>query len=356
MGRSKFQTNSEEAHAMSTIIRFGLDLAKSSFAVCGVDAAERVVLRKTMARSELLIFFSTQNRAVIAMESGTGAHHWARSLRAMGHEPRIIDPRFVAPYRRQGRSGKNDTNDAEAICEAAGRPSMRFVPIKSADQQALIMVHRIRSAVVTDHTRTINQLRALLAEFGIVTARGADHFKRQWSEIRQRFAEEIPGLAWESLDALYVELGRMHDRILELDQRLRTFIRDDAAAARLAEVPGIGVVTASALVATVGDGRDFKNGRQFAAWLGLVPSQNSTGGVSRLGHITKRGDRYLRTLLVHGARSELTRTARRTDQRSRWAESLKSRRGWNKTAVALANKHARIAWALLAHHQSYQPN
>lgn len=340
---------------MSSIIRFGLDLAKNTYAVCGVDAAGRVVLRKSLARSELLIFFSQQAQAVVAMESGSGAHHWARSLRLMGHEPKIIDPRFVAPYRRQGRTGKNDTNDAEAICEAAGRPSMRFVPIKSADQQALIMVHRVRSTVVADHTRAINQLRGLLAEFGIVAARGADHFKLQWPEIRQRFADQVPHLAWESFDALFAEIRRTHERIKELDQRLRIFVREDDAAARLAEIPGVGVVTASALVATIGNGRDFKNGRQFAAWLGLVPSQHSTGGVARLGHITKRGDRHLRTLLVHGARSEMTRTPRRTDQRSRWAEGLKTRRGWNRTAVALANKHARIAWALLAHQERYQP-
>lgn len=340
---------------MSKIIRFGLDLAKNSFTICGVDVAERVVLRKTVQRSELLIFFSQQTSAVVAMESGSGAHHWARSLRLMGHQPRIIDPRFVAPYRRQGRSGKNDTNDAEAICEAAGRPRMRFVPIKSADQQALIIIHRVRASIVTDHTRIVNQLRGLLAEFGVVIRQGPDHFKRQWPEIRQRFAEEIPALAWESLDVLYAELGRIHERILELDRRIKAFVRDDEAAARLAEVPGIGVVTASALVATVGDARDFKNGRQFAAWLGLVPRQSSTGGVARLGRITKRGDRYLRTLLVHGARSEMTRTPQRVDHKSRWVEAIKSRKGWNKAAVALANKHARIVWSMLAHHQSYQP-
>jgi transposase len=340
---------------MSLIIRFGLDLAKNSFAICGVDAVERIQIRKTLSRSELLIFFSQQAPAIVAMESGSGAHHWARSLRAMGHEPRIIDPRFVAPYRRQGTAGKNDTNDAEAICEAAGRPRMRFVPIKRADQQAHVMVHRIRASVVTDHTRTINQLRGLLAEFGIVVARGADGFKRLWPEIRQRFAHQLPLLAWEQLDALYFELGRLHERILEFDRRIKAFVREDEAASRLAEVPGIGIMTASALVASVGNARDFKNGRQFAAWLGLVPRQSSTGGVARLGRITKRGDRDLRTLLVHGARSEMTRTANKLDPKSRWAESVKRRKGWNKAAVALANKHARIVWSMLAHHQPYQP-
>lgn len=340
---------------MPSIIRFGLDLAKSSFAICGVDVAERIVLRKTVSRSELLVFFSQQLPAVVAMESGSGAHHWARSLRTMGHEPRIIDPRFVAPYRRQGVGGKNDSNDAEAICEAAGRPRMRFVPIKSADQQSQILIHRLRALAVTDHTRTINQIRGFLAEFGVVVAQGADPFKRQWTDIRQRYAEQLPPLAWESLDALYAELGRIHERVLDADRQIKAFVRDDEAARRLAQVPGIGVVTASALVASVGNARDFRNGRQFAAWLGLVPRQSSTGGVARLGRITKRGDRYLRTLLVHGARSEMTRTSKKLDQKSRWAEALKSRKGWNKAAVALANKHARIAWSMLAHHQPFQP-
>ena len=340
---------------MSPIIRFGLDLAKNSFTVCGVDASERIVIRKTLSRAELPVFFSQQSPAVVAMEAGSGAHHWARSLRAMGHEPKIIDPRFVAPYRTQGRAGKNDSNDAEAICEAAGRPRMRFVPIKSLDQQAAILVHRIRANVVTDHTRTINQLRGMLAEFGVVIAQGADTFKREWPQMRQRYAEQIPPLAWECLDALYAELGRLHERVLELDRQIKAFVRDHEAAIRLSQVPGIGVVTASALVATVGDARDFKNGRQFAAWLGLVPRQSSTGGVARLGRITKRGDRYLRTLLVHGARSEMTRTSQRLDPKSRWAEGLKRRKGWNKAAVALANKHARIAWSMLAHDQRYQP-
>jgi transposase len=232
---------------------------------------------------------------------------------------------------------------------------MRFVPVKSVDQQALILVHRLRSTVVADHTRTINQLRGLLAEFGIVTAQGAEHFKHEWPDIRQRLASRLPPLAWDCLDNLYAELQRMHERILAFDRQLKAFVRNQQAAQHLAEVPGIGAITASALVATVGDGRDFKNGRQFAAWLGLVPRQYSTGGTPKLGRITKRGDAYLRTLLVHGARSEMTRTAQRSDYKSRWVEDLKARKGWNKAVVALANKHARIAWAILANHRRYQP-
>jgi len=341
---------------MSTkIIRFGLDLAKSSFSICGVDEHGHIVLRKTLTRGQLLVFFAQQAPAVVAMEAGSGAHHWARALTAQGHDARIIDPRFVAPYRRQGRSGKNDGNDAEAICEAAGRPRMPLVPVKSLDQQALLLVHRVRASVVTDHTRILNQLRGLLAEFGIVVAQGADRFKREWPEIRRHFAEQVPMAAWDLLDGLFAECARLQDRVIELDRRIKDAVRHSDAATRLTQVPGIGPITASALVATLGNGHDFRNGRQFAAWLGLVPRQSSTGGVARLGRITKRGDRYLRTLLVHGARSELMRTASRTDHKSRWAEALKLRKGWNKAAVALANKHARIAWTLLAKQQDFLP-
>jgi len=340
---------------MSTIIRFGLDLAKNTFSICGFDACGKVVLRKTVSRSQLLVFFSQQAPAVVAMEAGSGAHHWARLLGQMGHDARILDPRLVAPYRKQGRSGKNDRNDAEAICEAAGRPTMHFVPVKSVDQQAQLLIHRVRASLVKEHTRLINQLRGSLAEFGIVVAKGVDRFKQEWIHIRQRYQEQVPAMAWQLLDSLYVEIARVHLKVLELERRIKAFVRHNDQATRLMQVSGIGAITASAIVCTVGNGRTFRNGRQFAAWLGLTPRQSSTGGVSRLGRITKHGDTYLRTLLVHGTRSDLTRTPKRTDQKSRWAKALKQKKGWNKAAVALANKHARIAWALLANDMEYQP-
>lgn len=333
---------------MSTIIRFGIDLAKTSFAVCGVDKHEKIAFRKTLSRAKLLEVFANLPRALVAMEAGSGAHHWARELRALGHDARIIDPRLVAPYRHQGRSGKNDINDAVAICEAAGRPLMRFVPVKSTDQQAVLLVHRVRQACVSDRTRLINRMRGFLAEFGVVAPKGADTFKAQWPSIRQKHGQRLPALAWELLDELYAELSGLHRKVLAFDRQISAFVRDDPRAKRLTEVHGIGPVTASAIVATIGNGRDFRNGRQFAAWIGLTPKQNSTGGKAKLGRISKRGDPYLRTLLVHGARSELRLTPRRTDHKSRWAESLKKTKSWNKTAVALANKHARIVWALLA--------
>jgi transposase len=337
------------------IIRFGIDLAKNSFALCGVDTHEKIVLRKTLKREKLLEFFANVPAAIVAMEAGSGAHHWARELGALGHDARIMDPRLVAPYRHNGRAGKNDFNDAVAICEAAGRPQMRFIPVKSKDQQSILLVHRLRQACVAEHTRLVNRLRGFLAEFGIVVPKGANTFKDRWPVIRQRHDRDLPGLAWETLDALYGKLGELHQQVLAYDRQINAFVRQDERAKRLAQINGIGPITASAIVATIGNGHDFCNGRQFAAWLGLVPRQHSTGGVQRLGRITKRGDTYLRTLLVHGARSELMLTARRSDHKSIWAESLKQAKSWNKAAVALANKHARIAWALLANDQSYRP-
>jgi len=340
---------------MNRIIRFGIDLAKNSFAICGVDANGKIQLRKTLKRKRLLEFFANRPAALIAMEAGSGAHHWARELIRLGHDARIIDPRFVAPYRHQGRAGKNDMNDAVAICEAAGRPQMRFVPVKNEQQQAVLMVHRLRTACVANHTRIINQMRGLLAEFGMVVPRGTSTFKEQWPHLRSEHADRVPELAWKTLDELYAQLKPMHQRVLAFDRQINQFIRDDERAGRLIQINGIGPITASAIVATVGNGHDFKNGRQFAAWLGLTPRQYSTGGVTKLGRISKRGDVYLRTLLVHGARSELIHTARRPDRKSRWIEELRKTKSFNQAAVALANKHARIAWSLLAHGQDYQP-
>jgi len=330
-----------------TIMRVGLDLAKSVFVVHGVDHHGRCQLRRQLRRSEVLNFFAKIEPCLIGMEAGSGAHYWARELCALGHDARIIDPRLVTPYRSQGRTGKNDSNDAAAICEAVGRPHMRFVPLKDTDQQAVLLVHRIRTSRVREQTRLANQLRGLLAEFGIVLPRGLARLKRQWPNMRQSQAERIPALAWEELDALFSRLLTLHHEILDYDRKLETQVRGDARVKRLCEINGIGRITASALVATIGNGRDFKNGRQFAAWLGLVPRQSSSGGRNTLGGITKRGDEYLRTLLVHGARCELMHVHRRSDPKSRWAQRLKQNKHCNKVAVALANKHARHAWAVL---------
>lgn len=331
------------------IMRLGLDLAKSVFVVYGVDAKEQCRLRLQSRRKEVLQFFANMKPCLIGMESGSGAHYWARELIKLGHDARIMDPRLVVAYRSQGRTGKNDSNDAAAICEAVGRPQMRFVPIKDEDQQAVLLVHRIRRGLVREQTRTANQLRGLLAEFGVVLPRGLDRLKREWLGMRQRESDRVPALAWAELDALYRRLGQLHIDISAYDRKIRDHVRRDERAQRLCEISGVGRITASAVVATVGNGRDFKNGRQFAAWLGLVPGQCSSGGRNSLGRITKRGDVYLRTLLVHGARAELKYVHRRDDPKSQWAQKLKSDKPWNKAAVALANKHARHVWAALAH-------
>ena len=307
------------------IIRFGIDLAKSSFAVCGVDKHEHIVLRKTLNRKQLLEFFANQPPALVAMEAGSGAHHRARELQSLGHDARIIDPRLVSPYRQQGRTGKNDANDAAAVCEAAARPSMSFVPIKNPEQQAILMVHRRRRSIVADHSRTANQIRGFLAEFGVVVPKGVQVLKQRWPELRRQFADQLPGLAWQELDALYARLRELHLQTLAYDRQIKAFVKADKRAQRLSTINAIGPITASAIVATIGNAREFKNGRQLAAWIGLTPRQYSTGGKPRLGRISKRGDPYLRTLLVHGARSELMHTPRRTDGKSKWAENLKAR-------------------------------
>lgn len=337
------------------ITRIGLDIAKNTFFVCGVDERGQAAVQRKLKRGEVLTFFAQVPRCLIGLEAGSGAHYWARELVSLGHDPRIIDPRFVMPYRHSGQSGKNDRNDAQAICEAVGRPTMRFVPIKTPQQQAILTVHRIRSGYVTEHTRVVNQLRGLLAEFGVVVPKGVATLKRRWLQIRTQHAEQIPVLALEELDGLYHRLLDLHQTILAYDRKIKALVRDDERAARLTEVQGIGPITASALVATIGNGHDFKNGRQFAAWLGLTPRQYSTGGKIRLGRISKRGDPYLRTLLIHGARTWLMYTPNQPDRKSQWAERLKHDKPWNKVAVALANKHARTAWAMLAKNQSYQP-
>ena len=333
---------------MKPVVRFGLDLAKRSFSVAGADAHSNIILRETLKRHQLLPFFVQRPPAMVAMESGSGAHHWARELISLGHDARIIDPRRVAPYRPQGRTGKNDINDAIAICEAASRPNMRFVPVKSIEQQTILTVHRLRHAAVVTHTQTINRMRGLLAEFGVVVPRGADTFKRRWRELRIDPDPNIPQLTWQVLDELFDELHQIHRKILGYDRQIRQFVKNDERAIRLLTIHGIGEKTAAAIVAMIGNGRDFKNGRQFAAWVGLTPRQYTTGGKPRLGGITKRGDTYLRTLLIHGARSVLVRAATRDDSTSRWASNLLKRKSWNQAAVAVANKNARMAWAVLA--------
>jgi transposase len=279
------------------------------------------------------------------MEACSGAHEWGRRFQAHGHTVRLMAPKFVAPYRK---SGKNDGNDAEAICEAVTRPSMRFVPVKSAEQQALLAMHRVRQGFVVERTATINRLRGLMSEFGVVLPLRSVTVRRQAAAA----AEYLPQLARRAIGDLLDELRVLDERIGGYDREIEAQAKLCEPAQRLMKIRGIGPTTALAIVATVGNAREFRNGRQFAAWIGLVPGQYSTGGKPRLGHISKRGDAYLRNLLVQGARSVLNSAGMHQDRMSRWALELQPRRGYYRTLVAIANKNARIAWALLAKNES----
>ena len=333
---------------MGKVTTVGIDLAKNTFSIHGVDGSGRVVLRKTVSRARIMAEIAQLPPCLIGMEACSGAHEWARQIQAFGHDVRIMAPRFVAPYRR---SGKNDSNDAEAICEAVQRPSMRFVPVKSAEQQAVLTLHRVRLGFVEERTATINRTRGLLAEFGIVLPQRAVEVRRGAAAQ----AERLPPLARGAVLDMLEHLAALDERIASYDRQLEHLAQASEPARRLMSVPGVGPLTASATVASIGAAHEFSNGRQFAAWLGLVPRQWSTGGKARLGRITKRGDAYLRTLLILGARAALQMAARRDDRLSRWAMSIKARCGYHKAVVALAAKNARIVWALLARQSVYQP-
>lgn len=326
---------------MNKITTVGIDLAKRVFALHGVDDAGRVVLRRVCRREELLVIVAQLPACVIGMEACCGAHEWARQFAHFGHTVRLMAPKFVRPYRK---AGKNDGNDAEAICEAVGRPTMRFVPVKSPEQQAVLCLHRVRQGFVTERTTTINRIRGLLAEFGIVAAQKPIMLKRALPQALER----LPALAREALTDLTAHWRVLDARIGEYERRIAALARHHEAARRLMAITGIGPIVALALVATVGDARAFRSGRQFAAWLGLTPRQYSSGGKVRLGRITGRGDAYLRMLLTLGARAAVRVAPARTDRLSRWIVQLRARRGYHKTVVAVAAKNARIAWALLA--------
>jgi transposase len=332
---------------MAQITTVGIDLAKKVFTLHGVNVAGKVELRKTVRRDQLLGVVASLPPCLIGMEACSGAHEWARRFEKLGHTVKLMAPKFVVPYRK---SGKNDGNDAEAICEAVGRPSMRFVPVKSVEQQALLALHRVRRGFIVERTAAINRLRGLMAEFGVVLALRSVTVRRQAAQA----AEALPELARRAVNDLLEHLRVLDARLDAYDRELESQARQCEPAQRLMKIRGIGALTALAIVATIGKGREFKNGRQFAAWIGLVPSQHSTGGKSRLGHITGKGDAYLRALLFQGARSVLHSAEGRTDRISRWSLSLQDRRGYYRTLIAIANKNARIAWALLAKDASFQ--
>jgi transposase len=326
---------------MEQITTVGIDLAKNVFSLHGVDGAGKTVLRRTVRRDRLMETVAGLPACLIGMEACSGAHEWGRRFQQHGHTVRLMAAKFVSPYRK---SEKNDGNDAEAVCEAVTRPSMRFVPVKSIEQQALLALHRVRQGFVVQRTALINRLRGLLSEFGVVMPLRSVTVRRQAAQA----AEGLPELARGAIADLLEQLRALDERIEGYDAQIREQAKLSEPARRLMKIRGIGATTALAIVATVGNAREFKNGRQFAAWIGLVPGQYSTGGRSRLGHISKRGDAYLRNLLVQGARSVLQTAQLHQDRLSRWALALQARRGYYRTMVAIANKNARIAWALLA--------
>ncbi|NIT61907.1 MAG: IS110 family transposase [Aliifodinibius sp.] len=336
---------------MKKISRIGLDLAKNVFQIHAADKHGNVILRKTVKRNKLLEFFAQCEPCLVGMEACSGAHHWAREITRLGHEVKIMAAQFVTPYRK---SGKNDCNDAEAICEAVSRPTMRFVPVKTVQQQAILCVHRSRTILIGERTALINHLRGLLAEFGIIVAQGAANIRKAMPGILEDAENNLPGLARDVFADNYYRLLQVDKRIAEYDARINEIARQEPLVQRILKIEGIGPITATALVATVGDAKTFNSGRQFAAWLGLTPKQKSSGGKYRLGRISKRGDVYLRTLLIHGSRSAMLHTAKRKDRKSQWVEKLKERRNANIAAIALAAKNARIIWSVLSKDEEYR--
>lgn len=332
------------------IVRVGLDIAKLVFQVHGVDEHGKAKLKKTLSRSEVLEFFAKLPPCLIGIEACGGAHYWARELRRLGHDARLMASQFVIPYRK---SGKNDANDAEAICEAVGRPNMRFVPVKSEEAQAILTMHRARDLLVAERIALSNQIGGLLGEFGIVVTRGMAKLRRVMMEI-ETGARSLPVLAKETICELYERMQRLENKALEYERKISQLARQSEAAKRIMAIEGVGPITATAIVASVGDAKLFRNGREFAAWLGLTPSQHSSGGKSRLGGISKRGDVRLRTLLIHGTRSVMRSVSGKTDRKSQWAVELQKRSCSNVAAVALAAKHARIMWAMLARGTEYR--
>jgi transposase len=274
----------------------------------------------------------------------------------MGLDARLVAGQFVTPYRMAGKSGKNDANDAAAICEAAGRPHMRFVPVKTAQQQGQLVVHRLREGYKADRTGLINRIRGLLGEFGIAVAQSPEALRKALPELIEDAGNELTGIARLGLQRAHLHWIDIDLQIAWCDERIAVHARSDERAAKASQLLGIGPITASALVATVDDFAQFRNARQFGAWLGLVPSQNSTGGKARLGRITKRGDDYLRTLLIQGAKAAVMTAHKRSDRISQWLVQLKDRVGWQKAVVALANKNARIVWAVLTRGLAYDPD
>lgn len=332
------------------ITTVGIDLAKSVFQVHAIDQHGKVVLKKQLKRGQVAEFFANLPTCLIGMEACGSAHYWARKLQAFGHSVKLMAPQFVKPY---VKTNKHDAADAEAVCEAVRRPNMRFVPVKNVEQQAVLALHRVRQGWIKARTAQVNQIRGLLSEFGLIVPQGIGHISTRVPALLDEAKEELPGPFRELMLRLLDHFKELDRQVSEMDHQIKHWHRANTLSRKLEDIPGVGPITASALIASVGDAKNFANGRQLAAWLGLVPKQHSSGGKTNLQGISKRGDTYLRTLLIHGARSVIRQFEHKTNMQG-WLAKLLGRRNKNVAAVALANKNARIAWALLANDRDFQ--
>ena len=342
---------------LKAIVRVGVDLAKHVIQVHAISADGRVISNRPLAREKFISWCGQLSQGtVVAMEACSGAHHWARTLTTMGLDARLVSAAFVTPYRMQGRLGKNDANDAMAVCEAASRPTMRFVPIKSVKQQGLLVLHRLREGVKKDRTACINRIRGLMAEFGLVFPQSPQALREGLSRVMSGDADLLDPQARLGLGSAALYLSQLDAHLKWCDRSIGSHCRSDPKARAAAALQGVGPIGASAVVASVGDVSVFRSGAQFGAWLGLTPRQHSSGGTVNLGRITKRGDPYVRTLLIQGARTAVHTAHQRSDAISRWAAQLRKRVGWQKATVAMANKNARILWAILCTGEAFNPN
>ena len=329
----------------------GIDLAKSIFHIHGTDEKGKMLLKKKLSRAQLKEFMVQLKPCLIGLEACGGAHYWARVFQKMGHEVKLISPQFVKPY---VKSNKNDYADAEAIAEAVSRPNMRFVPIKQTSHQDIQCVHRIRQRLIRNRTALSNEIRGLLHEYGIVISKGIGKLKKEMPLILEDASHELSPMVRGLFLGLVDELKGIENQVKIYDQKIQQIFKDNEVCQRLQKIEGVGPITATAVLAAVSNPQAFKNGREFSAWLGLVPRQHSTGGKPTLLGISKRGDGYLRTLLIHGARSVVKCAALHGDARSKWILQKQKTRGFNRTCVALANKNGRIIWALLRYGQEYR--
>jgi transposase len=348
----EFSTNLKKSGvSQMKITTIGLDIAKSIFHLFAVNRVGRLVKKKQLKRKQLLNYLATLEPCLIVMEACGGSNYWAREIIALGHEVKLIAPQYVKPY---VKGNKNDYNDAEAIAEAAQRPTMRFVPIKSIEQQDVQNFHCQRELIKKERNALVNQTRGLLAEYGIVINQGVSSVLRDLPLIIEDAEKGLTVLSRELFTELLDELRLIDKRFKQCERRIKIMNKSNDVCQRLDEILGIGTITASATYAAAGDGKEFKNGRHFSAWMGLVPGQHSTGGKPVLLGISKRGNAYLRTLYIHGARAVLRHSAKKQDRFSRWAQAVLARRGHNKACVAVANKMARMAWVIMAKGESYR--